>query len=397
MDEEDEWEYEYEESETEALVFTLDLTTHVPDAVDTGPTTRNGKRAVKDTPNGGFARNARGALDRGEVSDQISGELQVLDLHTTNPLIRFGNRVYSCQWHTDLGTQFHLSDEGVTSNPLWPGHVLDIVGTSQTRLLGRPVTVKPRQDAAEASAPVVRTPAADESALQASEVPRPEPTDLSRLRPGQQLVVPPDAIKTSHAAAQAAFFEKLSAIKLKNGENDIIPVGAVRQYSLPKDRLSGPPPPSVNTIALQPDHANGTASAVEDIRGTKRTHSQASATSSQMNGQDLEHNGTSRSTVSIPSLTKSPSIAAVPVRTPSSSAASYAMPHTFQSTPNSRGMISTNAMRPAIPWHALPRAHPSPSANQALTAVAGPSTPPLPQQGTPGPSGSTVNHAETPG
>ncbi|TKA77778.1 hypothetical protein B0A55_04698 [Friedmanniomyces simplex] len=255
MDEQsDEWEYEYDLRETEDLYFTLDLTTHVPEAIAAHQVLRNGKRATKEAVSRPTDDGAPG-LGNSHPAQQPAGSLQFLDLHTQEPLVRFNEGVYSCNWHTDLGTQFFVSQPGSISKPVRPGHVLDVVGTSQTKLLGRPVKLHQRKawaDDTPRDSPQKPAdgPGFDSGRMLAATLP---PSELSNLRPGQQLVIPLDAIKKPEQAAQASFLEKLSAIKLQKGEHDIIPVAGVKHY---------PPPANKDEIRQR---ALATAAAAQNI------------------------------------------------------------------------------------------------------------------------------------
>ncbi|KAK0346578.1 hypothetical protein LTS02_006096 [Friedmanniomyces endolithicus] len=237
MDDQSEWEYEYDPYETEDLYFTIDLTTHVPGAIPAQPVPRNGKRTPKapeSRPTGDSAPR-HGDFD---AEPRPTSMLQLLDLHTTDPLIRFEESVYSCNWHTDLGTQIFVGQRGGISQPVRPGHVLDVIGTSQTRLLGRPVKLVLRNDRIDVRPTLSPQDPADvldsgPREMLAATLP---PSDLSDLRPGQQLVIPLDAIKDPRQLAQASFLEQLSTIKLQKGELDIIPVAGVKHYPQPANK-----------------------------------------------------------------------------------------------------------------------------------------------------------------
>jgi len=249
-----EWEYEYDPNETEDFYFTLDLTTHVPDAQNSKESSRNGKvngrgkqvaeHAALDsrssaTPGRQFTSDA---IENGELEDSNerskTGKLQFLNLHTREPLIRLDDGVYSCYWMTDLGTQFYVSRPGVAENPLRPGNVLDVIGISQVRLIGKPVTLTPLgEEGGKDSEGTLKTSAINvEDVGLDSQRPAPTPSDFSTLRPGQPIIIPRDRIKDEAMGAQASFLERLSAVKLKKGENDIIPVGGVRIYDAPANR-----------------------------------------------------------------------------------------------------------------------------------------------------------------
>ncbi|KAK3112156.1 hypothetical protein LTR53_011859 [Teratosphaeriaceae sp. CCFEE 6253] len=232
MDASTEWEYEYDANETEDLYLTLDLTTHAPEAVPVQNVLRNGRRVPKDPATSRLPVN--GDVPGGDGDDTLeppAGTLQVLDLHTEEPLIKFDKGAFSCRWHTDLGTQFFVTKPGAVSNPKRAGRVLDIVGTSQTRLLGHAVKLRQRADWVDDTAAGVAGGCA--GSVTAAELP---PSDLTRLRPGEQVVISRKSVKTPEQATQASFFERLSAIKLQKGEHDIIPISGVRHYKTPANK-----------------------------------------------------------------------------------------------------------------------------------------------------------------
>jgi hypothetical protein len=145
---ESDWEYEYDEHETEDVYFTLDLTTHVPNAIQEKQYAKNGKligpekngavseNAPQDDADGELAlngeNNAQIDNDVDDATPTEAGQLQVLDLHTEKPYVRYNNSFYTCHWFTDLGTQFWITNPGVVSDPKLSGHVLDVVSSSQT-------------------------------------------------------------------------------------------------------------------------------------------------------------------------------------------------------------------------------------------------------------------------
>jgi hypothetical protein len=238
---ESDWEYEYDEHETEDVYFTLDLTTHVPNAIQEKQYAKNGK-LVGPEKNGAVSENAPqddadGELAlNGENNAQIdndvdnttpteAGQLQVLDLHTEKPYVRYNNSFYTCHWFTDLGTQFWITNPGVVSDPKLSGHVLDVVSSSQTRLVAKPANLKRNRDAPEAehheNGTATQTIDLDDDA--ASDVSDADSRAHLVVVPEQDLnepmvVVPPK--NDLHLQGQASFMERLSAIKLKKGEHD---------------------------------------------------------------------------------------------------------------------------------------------------------------------------------
>ncbi|KJX95715.1 hypothetical protein TI39_contig1129g00001, partial [Zymoseptoria brevis] len=153
-EEEYEYEYEYSTTDTEDFYFTLDLTTHVPGALAPQPPARSGNGIdpvtdVNGSSNPGDDVDENNASTNNPSTDKTtssspSDTLQILDLHTPNPLLKFNNETFTAHWSTDLGTQFHITQTGLHPTPLRRGNVLDVVALSQTRLLAKPITLNPR-------------------------------------------------------------------------------------------------------------------------------------------------------------------------------------------------------------------------------------------------------------
>ncbi|KAK4548807.1 hypothetical protein LTR36_008580 [Oleoguttula mirabilis] len=264
-----EWEYEYDEHETEHFYFTLDLTTRVSSEAPLKQSSRSGQ-SKEATATGDPRNDKRSSETPGrtpssgplEVEQNVTatygGELQVLDLHTANPFVKFNSGVYSCAWVTDLGTQFFVSRPGVSKHPLRPGNLVDVVGISQARLLGKPVTLRPHNgpdsDNAEGTSSANTVEVRDDG--RSLEEIIPVPSDFSTLRPGQPLIIPRDRYKNHDIEEQASFLERLSAIKLKKGETDIIPVSGVKYYEPPADQDAI----RARALAAEPKEA-------QDVRG----------------------------------------------------------------------------------------------------------------------------------
>jgi TFIIIC subunit triple barrel domain len=67
-------------------------------------------------------------------------DIQILDLHTQNPLISFRGKVYSCEWSTSLGTDMFFMKRPETAleedyKPVYSLDKWDLLGLSATRLL----------------------------------------------------------------------------------------------------------------------------------------------------------------------------------------------------------------------------------------------------------------------
>lgn len=234
----EEWEYEYSTTETESLYFTLDLTTHVPDALNDQPQIISGQAsknnsAPRTDPSFRNLDDSSGGEDdedgEGENQKDLS-TIQVLDLHTSNPLIKFNQSVYSAYWTTDLGTQFHIAESGQTVDPLRKGTVLDVLGLSRARLLGKPVQLVDR------NAPLQTITSKNKGAQPGTAIDVEEEEydgDDSMVLTSGPLKIPKTILKTSKSKSQASFLERLSAIKHRKGEKDQVPIIAVKHYPKP--------------------------------------------------------------------------------------------------------------------------------------------------------------------
>lgn len=235
------WEYEYDETDTDDYYFTLDLTTHQPEAVtkanpkSTGKASKGGNiRNVKSNGLDDF-RNSGLNTSRSEAFG-AEGELQLRRLHSANPLIKLDNILYSCAWSTDLGTQFYIARPGVAEQPLRSGRVLDVVGISQARLTGRPAFLRKRKQTVNGD--LAGSSIADAITIDDDNVDIVVDTPNNVLLDGAHTVTKSMAQfaaareKTTDPAmkAQASFLERFAAIKRRKGEKDIIPLHGVKDY-----------------------------------------------------------------------------------------------------------------------------------------------------------------------
>lgn len=234
-----EWEYEYDDHETEQIYFTLDLSTHVPNAIQDKSVAKNNRVIRTDTAdkpgNTSQGPQASDTQTNGQLDVELQpasvprGELQILNLHTEKPYVKFNNSFFACYWFTDLGTQFWITNPGVTNTPKLSGHVLDVVGSSQTRLVGRPANLKRKRDVPEPEPLQPRNAAQQPIDIDNEDVDGSGSSDDDNVRPPaldpnqdpeQPMIIPRRRIKDPHLEAQANFMERLSALKLRRGEKD---------------------------------------------------------------------------------------------------------------------------------------------------------------------------------
>lgn len=187
------------------------------------------------------------AAVRNEESTTISSSLsdprdriQVLDLHTENPLISYNNRIYSCTWGSTLGTDIFLASPASTSaiskgtgiTPLMSLPGVSVLGTSCINVTARPVTITPKADnphpqqphhaptsgAQEHPVPAT-TPNTNPSPIEHPPSPKPNPFKIPLL----------DSAPNSRRK-QASFLESLMKIKAAKNESDRVTVHATKAY-----------------------------------------------------------------------------------------------------------------------------------------------------------------------
>lgn len=213
------YEYEYAD-ETEVFYFTLDVTKHQSQTILNPTQSTNNKKS------------------KGKQPAPPTDSLQILDLHSENPLIKLGDSTYSCHWSTDLGTQFYVSNPGVVEEPLRRGYVLDVLGISRARLTGNSVTLhRRRPDAAEKAVgssavnAVVLESDDDQANADAAPVSTPNAKQLPMNKSISRLATARQNARDPLAKAQASFLERLAIIKHKKGERDTVPIHGVEQLT----------------------------------------------------------------------------------------------------------------------------------------------------------------------
>ncbi|MCJ1434781.1 hypothetical protein MMC27_004151 [Xylographa pallens] len=234
-----EWEYEYHETETESFFVTLDL----PSA----PSTKKRKRAEGSTDTPSTPNNASTQTpDRDTAPPDLSSpkadltaspepenRIQILGLHTREPVISYKNQVYACQWSSTIGTDILLtpSDPAPPLPPLYEAPGLNVLATTNIKLVGEPIQLIPRPKgqatlipslpsatsassvAATAEPAIVRSPTAQADSSQPTPQPLPAPPATPRR-------LAPSTGMSSARQAQGRFLERLIALKAARGEQD---------------------------------------------------------------------------------------------------------------------------------------------------------------------------------
>lgn len=141
--------------------------------------------------------------DDGEL--EPTSDIQILDLHSDNPIISHRGHVFEGSWAEMVGTEVllapHEGDDGRGSLPALrhlPGDV-DLLGASASRILTKRKTLHPRKPAEDSLAPTQRE---------------------------WNINIPVGKNKHGERAQQANFLEKLIALKIQRGDKDQVTVYA---------------------------------------------------------------------------------------------------------------------------------------------------------------------------
>lgn len=279
QDEDSDWEYEYDETETEVGFVAHVRAPCTEDhqsfyvTVDVSSASQHGRAPKKNDPLFPSSSNSQihngqaepstaipidPALQDASPASQAPSEkpqdqrpqdrIQILDLHTKNPLISYHDRIYACNWASTIGTDIFLaslesllaaSGDGEKVTPIYNSSNVSIIGTSCINLTARPTTITPRNDAPQPQ-PSPTDPITHTMQVPTSLDPNP-PQPPSPANPADPPLAPPsptqsqphkiplpyDAGNTSRA--QASFLESLMAIKASKGETDQVTVYATKQ------------------------------------------------------------------------------------------------------------------------------------------------------------------------
>ena len=154
-------------------------------------------------------------------SDPEDHRLQILDLHTKNPIISFQDRFYSCHWASTVGTDLFLTStkDAIPCEPLQSHPGFNLLGTSGLKIIGQLVQVIPRYN--------VRV---NKAANKPKQVPIMSTEKLGTTHPeiegnAHKVVHIPIGVEAGRMKNnQARFIERLIASKSKRGETDEVTV-----------------------------------------------------------------------------------------------------------------------------------------------------------------------------
>ncbi|KAJ5585389.1 uncharacterized protein N7459_005189 [Penicillium hispanicum] len=156
----DEWEYEYDDSETETFYLNLDLTS-LHGLIRPPRRRQEDSNSNHETPtidaNGAQHRNepnvahpskdAYVPLDSAEA-DISSERIQIVGLHTCNPIISYYNQIFSCSWADQIGTELIFAHpdtdpdtDHTLTRPLRQGPGFELLAANSVKILGRKANI----------------------------------------------------------------------------------------------------------------------------------------------------------------------------------------------------------------------------------------------------------------
>lgn len=142
------------------------------------------------------------------------GEIQVLDLHSDNPIISYKGRIFSGRWASNIGTEliFGAHDEIAERDLPYLQSLsggVDLMAASSVRILTTPADLRPKYR--PEGGPALMLPYANR---------RPAPDRYRAMRKESKIEIPIAFDKHGRRKPQARFLENLMAIKAKKKEFD---------------------------------------------------------------------------------------------------------------------------------------------------------------------------------
>jgi hypothetical protein len=160
-------------------------------------------------------QNGKGANDKVE-------EVQILELHSENPIISYKGRIYVGQWSQNVGTELLMVKQD-DKNPLPAlrslGDGVDLLAASSARIITTEKEIKPRHPGAQHT---------KAGAFSSNRDKRYDPSDIDPDEAGGPVsIVPRPEVGSSQGRFdQGQFLAKLVAIKKEKGETDEVTIVA---------------------------------------------------------------------------------------------------------------------------------------------------------------------------
>ncbi|KAJ5721114.1 uncharacterized protein N7483_009048 [Penicillium malachiteum] len=217
-----EYEYEYDETETESFYLNLDLTSI--NGPIRPPRQRNDENQNDPIVEDQFQDVADDQLDGHSFapletnnSDTLSSErIQLLGLHTCNPIISYNNQTFSCAWADQIGTELifahpeTIPDPNHILKPLRKGPAYELLAANNVKLIGRKATI-----VSSSNPGLVLDPTPDATDVNSIST----DVDASPSHAPTSTAVPRRPQASTH---QANFIQRLQAMKNAKGQSDTV-------------------------------------------------------------------------------------------------------------------------------------------------------------------------------
>lgn len=196
------------------------------------PTSLEETQNPADDMGQGLAGEAYPPIESAETGNLPNERIQILDLHTTNPIVSYRNQIFSCSWADQIGTELvfarpdtETDPDNRSPQPLHSGPSYELLAANSVKILGRKAQLVPSAGPAQvqvpAEGPSTTGPTVDPAASQIAE----------------PLSVPRRPAAPSH---QAQFLHRLQQIKNAKGESDTVrTVMSTRRQVNMADRQQG--------------------------------------------------------------------------------------------------------------------------------------------------------------
>lgn len=175
--------------------------------------------------------------------------IQILDLHSENPIISYQNQYYGCQWTSTLGTDLLLvSPDLDSSHPvLYREEAFDVLAATGIKIVGQPLQIVPRPEVRgkHRASPTIGA-STEQNEVRVEDDGEPDipgvanaPLALhgviaprgTQIESDGSIRIPlrPEEGRTRHS--QARFLERLIASKNAKGDPDLVPVYAKKKFT----------------------------------------------------------------------------------------------------------------------------------------------------------------------
>ncbi|KAL2833247.1 TFIIIC subunit-domain-containing protein [Aspergillus cavernicola] len=220
-DDDSDWEYEYHDTEIETFFLNLDLTTHNgpvrPPRRRTEPSASASTTTYPTSATPSRTDDHEPTMISSESDNASADRVQIMGLHTPNPIISYQNQIFSGSWADQIGTELFFARPGRANPELNPDsspaqvtplkHTkdFDFIAANSVKILGRKANLI--SSSGSGAAP---------EQLQRHQQQEEQPPSSSAPIFAADIPV----YKPEHQSSQARFLKRLKDIKKQKGDTD---------------------------------------------------------------------------------------------------------------------------------------------------------------------------------